>query len=106
MTDWIAKGFRQMQPGVHHRVAQSGEKAMLCEVPITKGSVVDTHAHPHEQICYIVSGRVEFTLEQAKVVLSAGESLLLKGNASHGVVALADSFILDIFSPPREDFLQ
>ena len=55
MTDWLARGYRLMQPGVYHRVASYGESLMLCEVALEAGAVVPSHTHAHEQISYVVS---------------------------------------------------
>jgi quercetin dioxygenase-like cupin family protein len=106
MTDWLAQGYRAMQPGVFHRVSRYGEKLMLCEVAFNVGAVVPPHAHPHEQISYVVSGKVTFDLAGEKVTLEAGGSCLMPPNAPHGVVCLEEALVLDVFTPLREDFLR
>lgn len=72
MTDWLAKGYRLTQPGVYHRVTAYGDRLMLCEVAFEAGAVTPLHAHPHEQISYVVSGEVEFTIGGEAVTLVAG----------------------------------
>ena len=83
----------------------TGEKVMLLNLTLAKGGVVGEHQHPHEQISYVLSGALEFTVNGEKSVVSSGEGVVLPSNVPHAVVALEDSHVLDVFSPPREDFL-
>ena len=78
---------------------------MLCEVSLEQGTIVAAHAHPHEQISYVVRGTVEFTLGDEAVVLTAGESCLARSGVAHAACALTDCVLIDAFSPPRQDFV-
>ncbi|MBN1991280.1 MAG: cupin domain-containing protein [Anaerolineae bacterium] len=93
-----------MAPQIQRRLV-SGEKVMVVQVTLEQGAVVPVHHHPHEQMSCILSGKLEFESNGAKRVVSEGEVVHLPSNVPHGVVALADAVVLDIFSPPREDFL-
>jgi quercetin dioxygenase-like cupin family protein len=99
-----AKPF-EMFPGVVRRILNTGDKTMLVELHMAKGSEVPEHTHPHEQIGYLASGRLEFRIGDETKVLEAGDSWLAPGNVPHYVRVLEDAIALDIFSPPREDFL-
>ena len=92
--------------GTERRIMAYDEQLMLVEVTLEKGGVGELHTHPHHQVDYLVSGRVEFELSGVKRVLEPGDSVLIPQGAVHGAVALEDSVLLDIFSPAREDFLQ
>lgn len=105
MSNWLNEGFRPMQPGVYHRVECYGDKLMLCKVAFDSGAVTPPHTHPHEQISYVLSGKMEFDIAGEKVVLGAGESRVLPPNAPHGAVCIEEAVVLDIFTPLREDFL-
>ncbi len=83
----------------------SGEKLMMVQVTFEKGAISAVHRHPHEQMTALVSGALEFEIEGQKRVVRAGEVVYLPSNVPHGVVALEETVILDVFSPPREDFL-
>jgi quercetin dioxygenase-like cupin family protein len=83
----------------------SGENAMLLRIELRQGGTVQTHQHPHEQISYVLSGEVEFDLAGRKQTMTAGHVVCVPGNMPHGLTVLADTVILEIFSPPREDFL-
>lgn len=85
----------------------TGDKAMLAHVYLRKGSVVPVHEHENEQLTYILEGslRMEFTGELPDVVVRAGEVLVIPSRVPHGAVALEDTLDLDVFSPPRQDWL-
>lgn len=105
MTAWSRQDYREMQPGVFQRVLRHGEKLMLCEVRLCKDAIVAAHAHPHEQISYVVSGQVEFIVDGVKKLLGPGDSCLMSSDATHSVTCLQEALILDLFTPLREDFL-
>lgn len=92
-----------MTPGVKRRIREDGEKLMLVEVVFEAGAAVPEHAHVHEQVSYIVSGRMMFTVSGKEMELKAGESLRLPSNVPHAARALEASTVLEAFSPPRED---
>jgi len=85
----------------------TGEQAMLAHVYLKEGSVVPMHEHPNEQITYIIEGslRMQFSDGTPDVVVHAGEVLVIPSGVPHGAVALEDTFDLDVFSPPRQDWL-
>jgi unsaturated pyranuronate lyase len=86
----------------------TGERAMLAQVFLKKGSVVPMHDHPNEQLTYILEGslRMEFSDDTPDVVVQAGEVLVIPAGVPHGALALEDTFDLDVFSPPRQDWLE
>lgn len=98
-SEWVP-----MTPGVKRRIREDGEKLMLVEVTFEAGAAVPEHAHVHEQVSYVASGRMAFTVSGEETELKAGESLLLPSNVLHSARALEASTVLDSFSPPREDF--
>jgi quercetin dioxygenase-like cupin family protein len=96
----------QAGEGVERRLMGYGRDLMMTEVSFKKGGVGSPHAHAeHEQISYIVSGSFEVTVGSSTGVLSAGDAFLAARGETHGVVALEDSVILDVFTPIRRDFL-
>jgi quercetin dioxygenase-like cupin family protein len=94
-----------MFPGVVRRTLPSGDRMTLVEVTIAKGSEVPAHNHPHEQVGYVVKGRVRFTIGGEARELQAGDGYLAPADVSHGVTALEPSIFIDIFSPVREEYL-
>ncbi len=85
------------------------DRMMLAHVYLKKGCVVPKHTHENEQLTYILEGALRFWLgedESEEVVVRAGEVLHLPSMLPHKAVALEDTLDVDIFSPPREDWLQ
>lgn len=93
-----------MGQGVVRRTLGWGDRMLLAEITVLKGSVIAAHSHPHEQIGYVASGKLEFTIDGEKVIVPAGDGYTIAGGVTHAVVALEDSVAIDIFSPVREEF--
>lgn len=86
----------------------TGERIMLAHVYLKKGAVVPRHAHDNEQLTYILEGALRFRLGEdgAEVIdVRAGEVLCIPPNVPHQAEALEDTLDVDIFSPPRKDWL-
>ena len=80
---------------------------MMVEVHFEKGGIGEVHSHEeHEQICYIKKGSFEVKVGDEKKILKAGDSFYAAKKVDHGVKALEDSIILDVFTPVRQDFLE
>lgn len=92
--------------GVTRKVLSWSKNLMIVELRFPKGAVGTKHAHPHEQIGYIVSGSLVYQEEGSEDrVLRTGDSYHVAPNAVHGVEILEDTVLLDVFTPMREDFL-
>ncbi|MDQ2769350.1 MAG: cupin domain-containing protein [Bacteroidota bacterium] len=86
----------------------TGDKMMLAHIYLKKGCVVPLHQHENEQITYILEGALRFWIgsEDAEpIVVGVGEVLHIPGNLPHKAEALEDTLNVDIFSPPRQDWL-
>ena len=86
-----------------------GDRIMLSRIHLKKGSVVALHDHENEQLSYVLEGAIRFYYgheELSQVDVKAGEVLFLPSNVPHSAEALEDSLSLDIFSPPRQDWLE
>jgi len=86
----------------------TGERLMLAHVYLKKGCVVPKHAHENEQLTYILQGALKFWIgEDGSEVLTvrAGEVLHIPSNVPHKAEALEDTLDVDVFSPPRQDWL-
>ncbi|HSR53345.1 MAG TPA: cupin domain-containing protein [Acidobacteriota bacterium] len=86
----------------------TGDRMMLAHVYLKKGCVVPLHHHENEQLTYILRGALKFFIGADKsdeVVVRSGEVLYLPSNLPHEAVALEDTLDVDIFSPPRQDWL-
>ena len=95
----------EMFDGVARRTLNAGDRTSIHEIEIATGATVPMHTHPHEQIGYLVSGRVRFELAGEVKELSAGDSWIIPGETPHEVTALEPSVALDIFSPRRDEYI-
>jgi len=82
-----------------------GDKLMLARVFLKKGAHVPEHHHHNEQVTYILEGALKFAIDGKEIVVRAGEVLCIPSNMPHEAWALEDTLDLDVFNPPREDWL-
>jgi quercetin dioxygenase-like cupin family protein len=83
-----------------------GERTMLARVILRKGAIVPSHSHENEQITYILEGALRFTMGDGRVFrVGAGEVLVIPSNMPHHAEALEDTVDLDVFAPPRADWI-
>ena len=86
----------------------TGDRMMLAHVYLKKGCIVPKHSHVNEQFTYILEGALRFWIgddESEEVVVRAGEVLHIPSNVPHKAEALDDTLDVDVFDPPREDWL-
>ncbi|HEX5385667.1 MAG TPA: cupin domain-containing protein [Gemmatimonadales bacterium] len=86
----------------------TGDRVMLAHVYLKQGCIVPAHSHENEQITYILEGALKFWLGEDgadEVVLRAGEVLTIPPRVRHKAEALEDTLDVDVFSPPRQDWL-
>lgn len=109
---WSSVKLEILTPVLSRRVL-TAERAMIAQVYLKKGAVVKAHEHHNEQITYILEGGLRFWLgehadkapDAEHVDVMAGEVLLIPGGLRHQAQALEDTLDLDVFTPPREDWL-
>jgi quercetin dioxygenase-like cupin family protein len=86
----------------------TGNRMMLAHVYLKKGCIVPKHSHENEQLTYILEGALKFKIGEdgaEEIVVSAGEVLLIPSNVPHMAEALEETLDVDVFSPPRQDWL-
>ena len=86
----------------------TGERSMIAHVYLDKGAIVPKHSHDNEQFTYILEGALRFWIgedESYEVDVRAGEILHIPSNIPHKAEALEDTFDVDVFTPPRQDWL-
>jgi quercetin dioxygenase-like cupin family protein len=87
----------------------TGNRMMIAHVYLAKGCIVPKHSHENEQITYILEGALRFWLgedQKEELIVRAGEVLTIPSNLPHKAEALEDTLDVDIFDPPREDWLK
>jgi quercetin dioxygenase-like cupin family protein len=104
---WNDMPKEQVNPMFDRRLV-TGERMMLAHVYLKKGFVVPRHQHENEQITYILEGALHFWIgedEKKEIVVRAGEVLHIPSMVWHKAEALEDTLDVDIFDPPRADWL-
>jgi quercetin dioxygenase-like cupin family protein len=82
-----------------------GQDIMVARVLLKKGCIVPEHSHHNEQITYILEGALKFWIDGKVIVVNAGEVLTIPPHMPHKAEALVDTVDLDVFTPPRADWL-
>ena len=109
---WSAVPLEQLNPTLSRRVV-TGKEMMIAHVYLKAGSIVPKHHHVNEQVTYILQGALRFWLgdqvdsqnEADSTVVAAGEVLVIPSNVPHRAIALEDTLDVDVFAPPRQDWL-
>ena len=86
----------------------TADRMMLAHVYLKKGCIVPKHSHENEQLTYILEGALKFWIgedQKKEVVVRAGEVLVIPSHVPHKAEALEDTLDVDVFSPPRQDWL-
>jgi quercetin dioxygenase-like cupin family protein len=102
---WDDIPLEQLNPLFTRRLV-FGTQAMIASIQLLKGCIVPLHHHHNEQLSMCLSGSIEFTLDGKSVIVRAGEVLVIPSNIPHSALALEDFDGLDIFSPPRQDWIE
>jgi quercetin dioxygenase-like cupin family protein len=104
------KGYTSLRALPEERVGDKitrrilvGEKEMLVFWKMKAGARAAVHSHPHEQVFWMLSGRMEFDLDGQKRTCVAGDLGVIPANTPHGAHFLEDTEVVDVFAPPRED---
>lgn len=82
-----------------------GQEIMVARVLLKKGCIVPEHSHHNEQLTYILDGALKFWIDGKEIVVNAGETLCIPSHMPHKAEALEDTIDLDVFAPPRADWI-
>ena len=96
-----------MKGGITRQLITS-TRMMIAHVRLKKGDEVPTHSHENEQITYILEGALHFWLGPKgarELIVRAGEVLVIPSHLEHRAVALEETLDVDVFNPPRQDWL-
>jgi unsaturated pyranuronate lyase len=94
----------EMLDGIHRRTMATTDEAMLCQFFLEANSLVPRHNHMNDQVGYVVSGQIEMTVGKEVRILNPGNTYAIPGGVYHSAKAILDSIVIDVFSPPREDY--
>lgn len=100
------EGWFPIAPGIVRRTLAAGERMMQMVVTLAEGSHLPEHSHPHEQITYMLRGRLRMYIGGRVVDLGPGDAVCIPGGTRHAADVLEEGMAVDTFSPPREDLLE
>jgi quercetin dioxygenase-like cupin family protein len=101
---WHAVELEDLNPLLQRQFVV-GQEMMLARVLLKKGCIVPEHSHHNEQITYVLEGALKFWIDGKVIVVNSGEVLTIPPHMPHKAEALADTVDLDVFSPPRADWI-
>jgi quercetin dioxygenase-like cupin family protein len=93
------------EPGLTRRILANNPNLMLVEHRMEPTWVGTRHAHPHDQLVYVIAGRLRFACGAESFEVGAGDSFVVRGGIEHEARALQASVVLDVFTPTRLDYL-
>jgi quercetin dioxygenase-like cupin family protein len=82
-----------------------GTNEMLVRWEFKKGGIAARHSHVHEQIVLMIHGKIRLVVGDTEMILQDDDIVVIPPNTPHEAIALEDTIVIDIFSPPRQDFL-
>jgi len=101
---WNSVAAEQLTESIERRMIV-GSKEMLVRWDFRKGAVAARHSHPHEQIVIMVTGRLRLVVGSTELIMESGDIVVIPPNIPHEAHAIEDTIVIDVFSPPREDFI-
>ncbi len=104
-TKTSSDGYHSPIEGIELKTLVHGEKTLMTEFRLKKGSILPRHSHPHEQTGYLVSGKIRLHIEGQSYDCKPGDSWCVPGDAEHGADILEDAVAIEVFSPVREEYL-
>jgi quercetin dioxygenase-like cupin family protein len=103
-TPWSSVPLEMLNPQFQRQFVV-GQEIMLARVLMKKGCIVPEHSHHNEQLTYILEGALKFWIDGKEIVVRAGETLCIPSNMPHKAEAMEDTVDLDVFAPPRADWI-
>jgi quercetin dioxygenase-like cupin family protein len=98
-------GYEPALSGVERKTLVHGEKTLMAEFRLGKGSVLPRHAHPYEQTGYLISGRIRLFIGDQEYQVQPGDGWCIPGGVEHGAEILDNAVAIEVFSPVRDDYL-
>ena len=101
---WDDVKLETVRDGISRRFI-AGDREMVAQITLKRGATVPEHSHESEQLTYVLTGALKFTLDGRDVTVRAGELLRIPSWMPHSAEAIEDTFELDLFSPVRHDWI-
>ena len=104
LYNWNAVAAEPLNAHVNRKVIH-GQNLTVGRFELRKGGAVPEHSHINEQVTMVVSGALKFVFPDREQIVRAGDNLVIAPHEPHRVDVLEDTVVVDVFSPPREDWI-
>jgi unsaturated pyranuronate lyase len=101
---WSDVPEEALTPSIARRYL-TGDRVTVAQFNLRRGGLVPRHVHGNEQVSCVMTGSLKFDFDGDVRVVNAGEVIQIPGGVPHQVEVLADAFVIDVFSPAREDWV-
>jgi len=98
--------FHDILPGIKIKTLVHGEKTLMSKFVMERGSSLPKHSHPYEQTGYLLKGKICLTIGDKSFEVNPGDSWCIECGTGHSAEILEDSAALEIFTPPRADYIK
>lgn len=98
--------FKPVADKIEMKTLVCGNNTLMAEFHLEKGALLPRHSHPHEQTGYLISGKMELTINDESFIVRPGDSWCIAGDSEHHATVLENSTAIEVFSPVREDYLR
>jgi len=99
-------GYQPALEGIERKTLVYGQRMLMTEFRLRKGSILPRHSHPHEQAGSLVHGRIRLSIGSEEFEAGPGDSWCIPGGMEHEATILEDSLAVEVFSPIRDDYLR
>lgn len=99
------EGYKPAIDKIAMKTLVHGEKTLMVEFQMKKGALLPCHSHPHEQTGYLVSGRMDLTIDAETFAVHPGDSWCIAAEVEHNAAILEDTIAVEVFSPVRAEYL-
>ncbi|KYC47988.1 MAG: Cupin domain protein [Candidatus Methanofastidiosum methylothiophilum] len=101
-----SNGYVEVSKGIKIKTIVYGQKTLMSEFVMKKGSELINHQHIYEQTGYLVKGRIKLFIEEKGKIMNPGDSWNVESNKSHHAEILEDSIAIEVFEPCREEYIK
>ena len=102
---WTDIDQEAVTPAIARRYI-TGDHVTVARFELAAGGVVPRHRHDNEQVSCVLSGALRFRFDGTEVVARAGDVVRIPGGVDHEVEVVDDAVVIDVFSPPRQDWVE
>jgi quercetin dioxygenase-like cupin family protein len=101
---WVDIPSEPVAAGIERRYL-TGDRVTVAQFELKLGGIVPRHSHESEQITQVLRGVLKFAIDGREIIVREGDVLQIPSWMEHEVEVLEDAFVIDVFSPVRQDWI-